>query len=131
MIHTFIFEPPFAKLVETGAKLQTVRGLRPLMPVPGDKLELFGRMPNGDVRILHDGHMICQSVQPIRIYRHGDWTRVELDGELLVLVQIRDLALADGFANTVDLLRFFERLYRLPFAGMLVTWKSVEQGAGK
>jgi hypothetical protein len=63
-------------------------------------------------------------VQPIRIYKdRPTWTAVELDGEYLILVKIRRLALADGFASTMDFLRYFERK-GLPFEGVLIRWEA-------
>ncbi len=128
MTHSYLFGDRFADLVESGVKTQTIRSLRRQPPKVGDRLELFRRLANGDARILHDREPVCTSVQRIRIFRNPvtNWTSVELDGERLISIHVRDLALADGFASTVDFLRYFERR-GLPFAGVLIKWEQQSQ----
>ncbi|MHC1700325.1 MAG: hypothetical protein AB9900_05000 [Humidesulfovibrio sp.] len=120
MSHRLLFDDRFADLVESGAKTQTIRRLHDELPRPGDRLQLC-RAHSAPV-LFTILNAVCTSVQPLRIYKdRPTWTAVELDGEYLILTHIRDLALADGFARTMDFLRYFERK-GLPFEGVLIKW---------
>ncbi len=117
---TYVFDDQLAELVASGRKTQTIRRLRPDLPQVGDALQLFRF---GPAKLL-DPEPLCTSVQRIRIFRNPvtNWTSVEIDGERLISIHVRDLALADGFASTVDFLRYFERR-GLPFEGVLIKWE--------
>lgn len=118
---SYLFEDRFADLVKSGAKKQTIRSLRRQPPAVGDRLELYQPHPTLQRQLIRDD-VVCTSVQPIRIYKdRPTWTGVELDGKYLILAEIRRLALADGFATTMDFLRHFERK-GLPFEGLLIKW---------
>lgn len=122
---SYLFDAPFAELVASGRKTQTIRRLHPDLPKVGDCLELCQPHPTLQRQLIRDD-VVCTSVQPIRIYRTDhNWTGVELGGEYLILIHIRDLALADGFKSTMDFLRYFERK-GLPFEGVLIKWSAQE-----
>lgn len=125
MTHQLLFDDRFADLVESGAKTQTIRRLHPDLPKVGDTLELCQPHPTLKWQLIRDD-VVCTSVQRIRIFRTDhNWTGVELDGEYLILIHIRKLALADGFKTTMDFLRYFERK-GLPFEGVLIKWDKLE-----
>jgi len=123
-VYALTFEQRFAELVRNGSKRQTIRSLDREPPAVGDQLQFFQAILTADSPMHLDPAPVCTSVQRIRIFKaRSTWTAVELDGEYLILIHIRDLALAEGFASTMDFLRYFERRRGLPFEGVLIKWE--------
>lgn len=124
--YTLAFAPRFADLVLVGRKTQTIRSLHRNPPAVGDRLVLCRSLLTGDAPMDLGQDQVVTSVQPIRIFRTDhNWTGVVLDGEYLILIHIRKLALAYGFTSTMDFLRYFERK-GLPFEGVLIKWAAQE-----
>lgn len=121
MIHALLFEDRFADLVASGRKAQTIRRLPPVLPKVGDHRELWQPHPTLLRQLIRDD-VVCTSVQPIRIYRDVDGIAVDISDAWQDQGQIAALARADGFNNTVDFLRYFERK-GLPFEGVLIKWE--------
>lgn len=121
MTHRLLFYTGLDELVASGAKTCTIRRDRADLPKPGDRLQLC-RADAEPERLTIRDDVVCTAVRPIRIFRaRPTWTSVEIAGDHLILVQIRILALAEGFGRTLDFLRYFERK-GLPFQGVLIEW---------
>lgn len=114
-----MFKPRFAPLVESGAKLQTVRPLPARLPQPGDRISLrtwTGLPYRSKQRILRES--IIERVAFCNIGTAG----IRLDD---YHVPPDDFARADGFRDFADLLAWFEETHALPFAGIAIFWRPV------
>lgn len=120
---TFIlmFQPRFARLVESGEKLQTVRPVRKRPIFPGDMLSLrewTGAPYRSKQRLL--GESPCIGVSPVDIKQWGVLVRTAgFDAELF--------AKRDGFSNFSDMRSWFESEHGLPFSGELIQWQPLPQ----
>jgi hypothetical protein len=114
------FKSHFAGAVKTGLKLQTIRAHRKQPIKPGDRLYLYTGMRTKKCRLLRFAR--CRSVDPVRIFHGGIWTR--LKGSCLTRWLDRGeeqevFARSDGFHTAAELHRFFGA----DFAGDLIRWK--------
>lgn len=117
-----MFKPQFAPLVESGAKVQTVRPTPKRMPKPGDRISLrcwTGAPYRSKQRVLRVAE-ICE-------VHH---TLIDADG---VNLYLRDaawapnpdaFARADGFANWPEMRAWFEETHGLPFRGIVLYWRN-------
>jgi hypothetical protein len=118
-----MFKPQFAPLVESGAKLQTVRPTPKRMPRFGDVISLrawSGKPYRSKQRVLREATII--NVQPIVISDGA----VDLDGLSLRVSEIIQFAQADGFEGASAMLDWFRATHGLPFVGIVITWSLVE-----
>lgn len=136
------FKAQFADRVEDGSKRMTIRRRRRRPTRPGDALQHYTGMRTRKVRKLLDA--VCTAVKPFDIeedIRHqfgrtsmggeGRGERVmteavrltvRVNGEPLSPVQIKALAIADGFTSANTFIDFFAKTYGLPFSGEIVEW---------
>lgn len=71
----------------------------------------------------------CLSVEPVHMENvRGRGFSVSIDGRSLLLSQIEDLALADGFDSYADMVSWFLHTHGLPFDGFLISWKEGSYG---
>ena len=110
------FMPQFADSVASGQKRCTIRRKRKRPTKAGDILHLFTGMRTKRCRKL--GKTLCLEVQPIEIARQ----RIVLAGKELNWSGSFILAKADGFRCLNDFFAFYDKLYGLPFAGVLIEW---------
>lgn len=110
------FKPQFVAAIEQGKKRQTIRKLRKRPFKAGDTLYLFTRMRTVNCRRI--GQFTCTQVKAIRI----EPQRIFIEDELLTDRQCRELAVADGFADSVEMMRFFSTQHTLPFIGQIIYW---------
>ena len=114
------FQSRFAGPVKTGLKRQTIRAHR-IHPInAGSTLYLYTGMRTKRCRLLRTAR--CRSVDPIRVYHGGIWTR--LKGSCLTRwldrgEEAETFARADGFGSAAEFHRFFGE----DFAGDLIRWK--------
>jgi hypothetical protein len=114
---TFNFKAQFAPLVESGAKVSTIRKFeRTAPPVKGDTLKLFTGMRQPSCRKLKE--VKCAKVHAIEIGK--DY--INLGGVFLAPRLQRRLAVRDGFADLAEMRSFFREHYGLPFRGGWVSW---------
>lgn len=116
------YKAQFERLLVSGHKRQTIRALRKdgRNPKPGETLYHYTGMRTASCRkIMTTG---CKSVHPVKIFEAAGEIVVTIDGKLLSGVQVRILALADGFKNAAEFLRFFRENHGLPFDGLLIKW---------
>lgn len=110
------FQSRFADPVASGEKRQTIRKPRKRPTRPGDNLKHYTGMRTKQCRLLCEA--TCKSVEPIRISSE----RVLLNGKRLNYGEIVDLARADGFADVLPLLDFFEGWYGPDAELELIKW---------
>ncbi len=114
-----MFKPQFARLVESGAKRQTVRPMPMRMPQPGDVVSLrewTGKPYRSKQRELR--RTWITDVQRIAITPHG----MSLDGMVASDDGRERFAQADGFAGWAEMLAWFEAEHGLPFDGIVIYW---------
>lgn len=116
-----IFMPQFAPLVETGAKLQTVRPTPKIMPRVGDIFDArawTGRPYRSKQRLLREAPII-----QVRLLRLTDGaSQLWLDGEMQHWTVMPDFACKDGFVGTREMLEWFRSQHGLPFEGIVIYW---------
>lgn len=118
--HVYLFKPQFAPLVESGAKLQTVRPTRKRMPKPGDRISLrmwTGKPYRSKQRVLGEAEIV--EVSPVRITETDLW----LAGVRQTGNQNWTFALADGFPGIREMRNWFADNHGLPFGGIVIKWK--------
>lgn len=110
------FKPRFVDAIEQGKKRQTIRKLRKRPFKAGDTLYLFTRMRTAGCRRI--GQFRCTAVENIRV----EQDQIFIEGERLSARQRNSLALADGFADSAEMMRFFHDQHTLPFVGQIIYW---------
>lgn len=122
-----------APLVESGAKLQTIRAPRKVPINPGDTLYHFTGMRTKDCRRL--GVSTCASALGIDIIRTPKIKAVFLQvgtggGQYRMSnTEIADLAQKDGFPDTASFWAWFTNL-STHFTGNLIKWPEIKPNAG-
>lgn len=128
--HVIMFKPQFAPLVQSGAKLQTIRPRRVRAVLTGDVIdarEWIGKPYRSKQRKLCVGTGI--GTEGVIIHRNG----VEISPGTLRCFYMgagtkrRDLldtfARADGFSGWDAMRDWFNETHGLPFEGVLIKWK--------
>src|SRR3990167_9791021 len=120
------FQKRFVTQVESGGKKQTIRKMRKIPIKAGDKLFLYTGLRTKYCRKLGEG--ICERVRHILIEMKTDGisphytVTVNGDKECLYGEILRNIAIQDGFLNTVELISFFKKTHTLPFDGQIINW---------
>jgi len=127
------FKRQFVEPIRSGRKHHTIRTTRKIPIKPGDKLYLYcGLRQKGAFRILPEPQ-VCTRVLPIHIdsvlrdvhvnrrIEERPFFRVILDGILLGKDECETLAVADGFTNFAEMMKFWTG--RLPFDGHIIHWR--------
>lgn len=116
----------FKDKILSGAKRQTIRSVRKNPIKEGDKLFLYWKQQSPkDCEEL--GEATCTSVKPITIYKDDCFVtlankeRENIDDPC----DLNKFAIADGFDNWDDLVKYFEKNYGLPFEGVLIQWDAI------
>ena len=110
------FKQQFVAAIEQGRKRQTIRKLRKRPFESGDTLYLFTLMRTANCRRI--GQFTCIRVRNIRI----ESMQIFVENEPLNDRQISELARADGFANSAEMMQFFATQHKLPFVGQIIYW---------
>jgi hypothetical protein len=98
-----MFKPQFAPLVESGAKLQTVRPIPNRMPKAGDRISLrmwTGKPYRSKQRVLREAAIVA--VETFSLCDTGRELLVYVNGYELHPEQINAFAVADGFKNGIN-----------------------------
>jgi hypothetical protein len=107
----------FRDKIESGEKRQTIRAVRKNPIKEGDKLFLFWKQQSPkDCEKL--GEATCISVKPIKISYGAVYCNIPM-------ASLEAFAIADGFDNWDDLVKYFEKNYGLPFEGVLIQWDAI------
>ena len=138
---TINFMPRFVPAVENGldilagreprhpgvrTKFQTIRRYRKdgKDPEPGDWRALWTGMRTKQCRKL--GEVVCTSVEPVKIGGPSadDNAGTPIVGWLIgsTLSNLDAFARRDGLTDFAEMVEFFNRLYGLPFSGVLIRW---------
>lgn len=106
--------------IKSGAKRQTIRGDHKFPIKKGDRLFLYWKQQSPkDCEKL--GEANCISTSKITISKYG-----AACPDLSILFESLDkFAIADGFNNWQELIKFFEDAYGLPFTGNLIVWDEI------
>lgn len=118
-VRVFMFQPRFAPLVQSGAKLQTVRPRRKFMPKIGDKLSLrawTGQPYRSKQRLLRESH-----VHAVATF-HLTFFEMMIDGVRSNQFQQDIFARCDGFKGADEMREWFGRVHGLPFDGFVTYW---------
>lgn len=115
------FQKRFAPGVEDGSKPQSIRANRKRPFKAGDRLVFYTGQRTKYCRKL--GESVCTEAFDIEIgYGYGFW-RVRVNYRMLDLVEIADLARADGFQSVNDFFAFFDRGPE-GFKGQIIHWRT-------
>ena len=116
-----LFKPQFASLVESGAKLQTVRPTPMRKPKPGDTISLrcwTGLPYRSKQRVLRNSEIT--RVLEVRIASDGvclyDKNAGFAPGDHV-------FAKNDGFSSWPEMRDWFIEQHGLPFTGIVIFWK--------
>jgi hypothetical protein len=131
--HTYRFSEFQTGLVESGVERCTIRALRKVPTRAGDTLRLTGPIFAGrgktaakPGRLLRTA--VCRSVHPIELRFDRDTSEVisiDMGGQRFVLdvIDAEAFARLDGFANALEMGRFFRKLHGPgAFRGVLIRW---------
>ena len=108
-MRVILFQDKFAKMVQSGAKKQTIRLTARCKP--GDELSLrkwSGKPYRSKQETLLNS--VCTRVQDVRIYEGPATATSEM------------LARADGFASHAEMQTWFKNTHGLPFVGQQIEW---------
>lgn len=118
-----MFQPRFAPLVKSGAKLQTIRPTRkqPLKPDEIVSLRQWAGRPYRSPQIeLRTAKIVGVGTVAIDDCRE---ILVNLDKRVLRFEELHDFATRDGFSSMIEMLNWFEETHGLPFIGQLIRWE--------
>lgn len=122
-----LFQPHFARLVESGRKYTTIRGSRKFPVEEGDTLSLrewTGLPYRSKQRILRTE--VCTKVETFSLWRnHEANARVmcKLDGHEVFTSEGNGIARIDGFADYLSLCMWFAEVHKFPFQGHRIHWR--------
>lgn len=124
-----MFSPRFAPLVESGAKLQTIRPTPKRMPQPGDTISLrcwTGKPYRSKQRVLREA-VIAEVAEIELISNDVRWiinAEFEFGWDGPGHDDMMDhFARDDGFKHWPDMRDWFQQQHGLPFSGILIRWK--------
>jgi hypothetical protein len=108
------FQPQFEPKILSGEKNCTIRATT--IAKPGVNLQLYTGMRTRKCRKICDA--VCISTQPIKITENHITINYDT-----APTENSNLYKNDGFENQQEMIKFFKKLYGLPFYGILITWK--------
>ena len=114
----------FKGKILSGAKRQTIRAVRKNPIKEGGTLYMYWKQRSPECEKL--GEAKCIKVREISIctdsYNFPDDQYSLVDHP----VHLNNFAIADGFNNWQELVKFFESTHGLPFEGVLIQWDSIK-----
>jgi hypothetical protein len=115
------FKAQFVEPILSGRKHHTIRATRKVPVKPGDSLYLYTGLRHPGARRILPEAVKCTKVQPIMITEWNGRT-VYVDDSELDRDECERLAVADGFENFREMMRFWDG--RLPFYGHIIHWNA-------
>jgi hypothetical protein len=118
------FKKQFVPMILSGEKGHTIRAKRARATRPGEMLHLYTGLRQKGAQLLM--RTVCTKVEEISIrggFVGSITTRplfIAIDGVMLSLDESERLARSDGFADLVDMCRFWQG--RTPFLGDIIHW---------
>ena len=119
------FHPRQAPMLELGRIPSAIRPRRTdtLAPQPGDLLYLYVGLNTPAGRLVRTE--MCEFVADITIFKPiGPTYQVMVGSEMLDNKRLLDLAKSNGFQDDDSMIRYFDKLYGLPFQGSLLGWSA-------
>ncbi len=114
-----MFQPRFAKLVESGEKRQTIRKTPKRMPEAGDLIDC--RMWSGKPYRSKQHHIRTEEIFAIHNIKISE-KDLYLDGVKFHESSRNCVAKRDGFLDFEDMVKWFQKTHELPFNGILIVW---------
>ena len=119
----------FKDKIISGEKRQTIRSVRKFPIKEGDILYMYWKQRSQTEREKL-GEAKCIKLLEIKIF--NDEVRIK-DESLFYqsctyasIESLNKFAIADGFNNWQELIKFFESTHGLPFTGVLIQWNSIK-----
>jgi hypothetical protein len=113
----YSFKKRFVPPVLSGAKTKTIRRRSKKTAKPGDRLYLYFGLRTKWCEKL--GEANCTKVEEIIIDDFG----VFIKGVKVVKpVELKELAVSDGFESFEDMMRFWREEHMIPFLGDIIYW---------
>ncbi|MBA7627104.1 hypothetical protein ES703_34566 [subsurface metagenome] len=113
------FQERFADDVESGKKRQTIRKKRKYPIKLNETLYLYTGLRTKKARKLREDK--CKSLEEVGIF----WYGIMLSNKRTPTIQekfLNEFAQADGFDNFYEMTKWFDKVYGLPFEGVLIKW---------
>ncbi|RVU15202.1 hypothetical protein [Methylobacterium oryzihabitans] len=131
----YSFKARFAEPILLGAKAGTIRADRKRHARPGEQLQLYTGMRTRHCRLLV--RTACTAVVPVRLSFHRQFGPgvFVVDGERLTASEMDAFAVADGFADVLDMSAFWLAEHppaagdALDFSGVQIRWQPVSDVA--
>jgi hypothetical protein len=131
--HTYRFSENQTGLIESGKKTMTIRAPRKVPTRAGDTLRLTGPIFAGRAKVAaNPGRLlriaVCRGVHPIELRLHRTTSAVisiDIGGPRFEInvTDVEAFARLDGFANSLEMGRFFRKLHGPgTFRGVLIRW---------
>lgn len=124
------FKMQFRSKIESGEKRHTIRAKRKnrlarksVSPRVGEACHCFTGLRTKNAKVI--GRWVCTKIQEISIVEAWPpcgkpWICVMIDGYSLSPDEKEQLAIADGFKNFPEMMKFWKG--RLPFQGDMIHW---------
>lgn len=115
------FKERFARKVQSGEKLHTIRATRKdgHRPIVGQPMHAYSGLRTKKTKLL-----LLSTISKV------DRIKINVDGSIVVEARGRltvdeahALAMADGFTSANELYEFFKETHGLPFEGDLIHWR--------
>lgn len=121
MIFLYNFQPRFVPLIESGAKLQTIRPLRTdnRRPCAGDMAHLYVYLRTARTRLIAKREVV--RVRSI-IIDLAEPNPIIIAAAPVPRSAMGDFAKADGFANVAEFVKFFSEQYGSKMHGHIIQW---------
>lgn len=123
MTAAYNFKAHFAPLIESGAKLTTIRKRRKngYLPLPNDRLRLYVGMRTRACRLLRE--VTVRDVVPVGIFTKTDGTaEVHISAHKLTPRELLAFAKADGFEDVAGFSQFFNTTHGPDLIAYLIRW---------
>lgn len=116
------FQKQFVEAIVSGQKKQTIRSMRKRPFKKGDRLYLYTGMRTKNCHRI--GLVVCSRVETFEILPLSDHSaKVIVEGVRLSGGQIHQLAVADGFQESHQMMDFFSKdNYIIRFKGQIIHW---------
>ena len=111
----------FKDKILDGSKRHTIRAPRKIPIKVGDKLYLWWKQRSPEREKL--GEATCNKISDVLINIDG----VNVEDKIIINeIGLDNFAIADGFDNWQQLIKFFDDAHGLPFEGVLIEWDSIK-----
>lgn len=122
------FKPQFVDPIQSGRKHHTIRATRKIPVKPNDKLYLYCGARTKNCFLILVEPQTCTRVQTIEINSLVGDVEIIVDGTVLALDEMQQLARADGFENLTMFYHFWQVNHgdqhgHVNFTGQIIHWR--------